>query len=207
MRELRGDRRTPVATVRGERPIAQDFAHQLHPQRSGGAHRDTGLFQRTGKRIARQSGDHHVEGVGRIAAERGGIAERSDHMLKVPERPRPAVREHQRHRVRTLPPHVDVLQRHVVEHDAVVVPLVEGGLEAGEVEALTPVLERLLQPLLVDAVAPVVVAVVAGPAGAGQPVTKVGHDLVGDLDANPLGLHAVPQFCPGQNGTHVPASS
>ena len=86
-------------------------------------------------------------------------------------------------------PRVDEVDGHVVEHDTEVVPLVERGLEAGEVEAVTPIGERLLHPVLVGAVLPLVVAVVAGPAGTADPLAQVGDGRVGELDAELLGLH------------------
>ena len=149
VRELRGDRRAPVTAVHGEGSVAEDVAHQSHPQRRGGAHRDAGLRQRARQRVSRQRGHDHVEGVGRIAAVRLRIAQRTDHAVEVPERPRPAMRQHQRQRVRRRAPGMDVVDRHVVEHDAVVLPLIERILERSEIELVAPVGEGLLHPLFV----------------------------------------------------------
>ena len=99
------------------------------------------------------------------------------------------MREHERSGVRALAARVDEVDGHVVEHDAEVVPLVERGLEPGEVEPVAPVGERLLHPVLVGAVLPLVVAVVAGPAGAADAIPQVGDGRVGELDAELLGLH------------------
>jgi len=66
VRELRGDRRAPVAAVHGERSVAEDGAHQSHPQRGGGTHRDTGLRQWARQRIPAALA--YVAAIGRIAA-------------------------------------------------------------------------------------------------------------------------------------------
>ena len=184
--------RAPVAAVHGERSVAEDVAHQSHPQRGGGTHRDTGLGQWARQRVSRQRRYDHVEGVGRIAAVRPRIAQRPDHAVEVPERPRPAVCQHQRQCVRRRAPGVDVVDRHVVEHDAVVLELVERALERGEVEFVAPVRERVPHPLLVRTVAPVVVAVVTGPPRARQTVAEIRDGFVRDLDSEALGLHAAP---------------
>ena len=49
-----------------------------------------------GETVARQRGDDEVDGVGRVAAMRGRVGERSQHPLELHDRPRPAVQQHQR---------------------------------------------------------------------------------------------------------------
>ena len=43
-----------------------------------------------------QRGDHDVEGVGRVAAVRGGVGQRADQVVELEDRAGPAVHEDQR---------------------------------------------------------------------------------------------------------------
>jgi hypothetical protein len=204
--ELRGDQLAPVATLRAEPVVAQLVAHEPHPQVGGAVEVDPGAPQRGREDEPGQRRDHHVEGVGGVAAERRRVRERADHLLEVPERPRPAVGEHQRHRGRTAAALVHEVDRHVVEHGAEVRVGVHPRFLGPPVVPVAPVRDELLQVGAVGAVSPVGVTDVVGPADVREPTLQIVEDLVGNGDGEGLGRHGYFASAPPSTGRVVPVT-
>src|SRR5271154_164581 len=105
--KLRGDERTPIAALRGKLVVAEHFLHQLDPEVGGAPVVDPGGGQRGRETVAGKGRHHHVEGVFGRASERGGVGQRADYLMQIPERPRPSVTQDQRDGMRSLARLVD----------------------------------------------------------------------------------------------------
>ena len=186
-----GHERAPVAAVGGVAGVAQHLVHQRVPQRGDLGEADAGAGERRREAEAGQRRHHHVEGVVRIAAVGGRVAERADHVLEVPEGPRPAVAQHQGDRLRTLAARVQVVDRNAVERDAMVLEGVHARLVRAPVVPIAPVADEFGQEVAVHPVAPVGVAEIGAGAPAYEPFVQVGELGVGngDLEAFRRGAH------------------
>ena len=96
-----------VAAVRGEAGVVEYLSHQLFPERCRPGDFDAGLGGVVREAEAGQRWSDHVEGISRIAAVGRGIGEQRDELVHLEERPWPAVRDDERHRVGTLSSLVD----------------------------------------------------------------------------------------------------
>ena len=90
-----GDARTHVAALGHVAGIAE-AAHQLGPGLCGPGQVPAELDRLAREAVARQGGQHEVEGVLRIAAVRGGVGERADGVDQLQHGAGPAVGHDQR---------------------------------------------------------------------------------------------------------------
>src|SRR5262249_6982494 len=107
MTELHRDQRAPVPTLSRELLVAKHILHERYPQVCGPREIDARGSERCGKPKPRERWHHHIEGVLRITTERRRISQRTDHFVKIPERPRPAMGQNQRDRLGTLTQFMD----------------------------------------------------------------------------------------------------
>ena len=189
--ELGGDERTPVGPGRGE-PVIAEPGHQRGPD-VGDLPEGDSLGRGGGKAIARQRGHDHVERVRRVAPMGRGIGQRTDHLAIVPEGPRPAVGQDQRHRVRPLAAHELEVDREAVDLGLVGRDRVDLGLGPAPVIALQPVVGELAQVDPVGAIGPAVPAKIAAPAGPCDPVPQVVEFGLRDIDDK--WIHQQPPSC------------
>jgi hypothetical protein len=123
--EPRRDARADVPAVCAKAFVPQLLGHELRPQRG-----DPGLGHAAPPGLVReaaagQRGHHHVEGVLRIGAVRGGIRQQRDELRHLEERARPAMRQDERQRPRALPALPDVMDPQTVHACAEVVERVQ----------------------------------------------------------------------------------
>ena len=189
--QLRRDDGAPVAAGRGEFFVVE-AGHELHPQLSHARRAHAGAAQRLGETIARQGGHDDIEGIRGIAAMRRRIRQRPDRVLPVPERPRPAVSEDERHRFhagRPLALCMDEVDGHAVDDGPELREAVDGGLLGAPIVVVGPVLDHGLKPAALDPVGPLVVAEIVSPARAAQATTYVLEQDLGDVDLEWRDVH------------------
>ena len=97
--DLARHHRAPVAALRAVAVVAE-AGHQHDPRLRDATDIPTGVVRRARPSVARHRRAHHVERVRGIAAMRARIAQRIDHVEELAHRSRPAVRDHERQRVR-----------------------------------------------------------------------------------------------------------
>ena len=157
-RTLVGDaahhRRTPVAALHPEAPVAQHQGHQLAQDRPHLLEVAAPLTGPEREAVAGQRRHHHREGVGRVAAEAGRIGQQGDDPGEPPERIRPAMTQQQRQRRRPVPLHVDEVHVEIAHLGHELRKLVDGLLLGPPVEPVPPVGHQLLQVPEVGAVLP-----------------------------------------------------
>lgn len=137
--------------------------------------------ERRGEAEAGQRRHDHVEGVGGVAAERGRISERADHLAPVPEGPGPAVQEQQGDRRGALSLLADEVHGSATDVHRVVGVRVQLGLDAAPVESIGPVLDDRLREGCFEAVRPVVVVEVRREPGGAQPGSEVVEHVLLDV--------------------------
>ena len=97
--ELAGDEAADVAAPGGVLAVSEGLGHQGVPEVGDLPEVDVRKAgEGAGETEAGQGRHDDVERVGGVAAERGRVGERADHLRPVPEGPRPAVGEDQRDR-------------------------------------------------------------------------------------------------------------
>jgi hypothetical protein len=185
--ELAGDDPADVAAPGGVLLIAQGLGHQGVPEVGDLPEVDVReAGERAGETEAGQGRHDDVEGVGRVAAERRRVGERVDDLRPVPERPRPAVGEDQRDRVRAAAGFAHEVHRDTGHADLVVVVGVDGGLGLAPVVAVPPVSHQPTQIAGRNPVGPVLVAFVQRRTGQGETGAQVIEDRVGHPDRGGL---------------------
>ena len=92
--------------------------------------------------VAGQRRRDHRERVGRVAAEARRVGQQREDLVELPDRARPAVREQQRHRVRTAALLVDEVQVDAAERHRELSEGVEPRLVRAPVEAVAPVRDQ-----------------------------------------------------------------
>ena len=98
--------RAPVAALRHEPLIAQAL-HELDVRLADAHGIPAGGGRLAGEPVPRHRRDHHVEGIRRARAVRGGIGERADELQLLDDRAGPAVTDDQRERVLVLGANMD----------------------------------------------------------------------------------------------------
>ena len=97
--DFRRDHRTGVVAD-GPVALVAEAAHEFDPRRGDPVDVPAGLAGRAGEAVAGDRGDDEVEGDGGVAAVRAWVAQRTDHVEKLDDRPGPAVGDDERERVR-----------------------------------------------------------------------------------------------------------
>ena len=156
-----------------EKRLVAQPAHQLGEGVGDPPDIPATLTRRSGKAIPRQRGRDHVDGVAGVAAVRCGVGQRLDNLVKLHDRPRPAVAEKERPRVRLRRLDVVVVDLLVVDCRRVLVEAVHPAFVPLEVVPGPPVLTDLLEPLPLGPVLPAGVRQLVGPPGALQALTEV----------------------------------
>ena len=194
MPELGGDERAPVPALGREFVVSQHVAHERDPQIGRAPEVDAGRGQRRGKAVTGQRRHHDVERIRGVAAVRRGVGQRTDDLLEIPERPRPAVAQDQRRGVGACTGLMDEVDRHAVDVRLVVREPVHGALGPAPVVLGPPILDQLLQIGLVRAVRPFLVGELAGPTRLVQPISQVVQHRVRYVDRKRLFAHVPSLF-------------
>jgi hypothetical protein len=100
---------------------------------------------RAGKGEARQRGHDHIEGIRTIATETLRMGQAVNELPEVPERPRPSVRQDNRHRIRTRPALVHEMHPEPVDIGDVVPLAIQLRFLGSPIEAVPPVVDERLQ--------------------------------------------------------------
>ncbi len=181
--ELAGDDPADVAAPGGVPLVAQGLGHQGVPEVSDLPEVDVRKAgERSGETEAGQGRHDDVERIAGVAAERGRVGERVDHLRPVPEGPRPAVGEDQRDRARAAALLAHEVHRDTGDADLVVLVGVDGGLGLAPVEAVSPVVDQPTQIAGRDAVEPIPIPLVQRRTGQCETGAQVIENLVGHTD-------------------------
>ena len=183
------DRRTPVAALRAVARIAEAI-HQHRPGLTRCDRRPSpssvGL-SREAEAGQRRTDD--VKRVGGVAAVRGRIGQRLDHLVELDDRTRPAMGDDQRHRFRVRRADVQEMNVEPVDLGGELRKAIEPRLAPAPVVLLGPVAADVLDPLQRRALAPVVDQFGFGPARVAQPRLQVVEHVV--ADGNAEWLHGI----------------
>jgi hypothetical protein len=179
--QFAGDGRTPVAAL-GAEPLVAQARHELDPGVGDPACLPAGLPSGPGEPEARNARQHHVEGVGPVAAVRGRVRQRADDVQELDDRPRPAVRDDQRGGVGFGGADVCEVHMRAVDLGGELRPLVEPGLGRPPVVLVPPVPDQLPQVVRRYAVRPSHPGQLVGPAGAVEAVVEVVEVALRDVD-------------------------
>ena len=182
-----------VAAAGGELLVAEDLRHQLCPEVGGLAHLQAVDREGRGEAEAGQGGGDDVEGVLRVAPVGGGVGQRPNDLLEVPEGPGPAVGEDEGGGVRSLAAFVDEVHGHAVEVDLEVREGVESRFGLAPVVVVAPGAQERLEVVAVHAEAPVVVREIGRETRVFEPSLQVGDIFVRDGNGEGLGLHGSPR--------------
>ena len=132
--------------------------------------------------VAGQRGAHEVERVVGIAAVRGGIRERADHLQELDDRPGPAVGDDQGQGIRVRRPGVEEVDAEPVDRGPELRHGVQPPLGRPPVVPLRPVAAELLQVGERDALGPVVDGLGLRPARSPQALSKLPKLGLRDVD-------------------------
>ena len=125
---------------------------------------------------------HHVERVCRVAAVAGRIGQRPDHLPELDDRPGPAVRQHERQRVRTRRADMQEMDVQAVDLGPELRERVEARLARTPVVARQPVVAQGLHVAERAALRPVVDGRRLSPPRLAEPPAKVVQVGFGDFD-------------------------
>ena len=179
--ERGGDDRTPVTTLRCPRRVAET-CHQLGPGRGDAGDVPPRLCRFPGESESGQGGNDDVEGILDVSAERDRVGERADHLQELDDRPWPAVRQDERHRVRILGPDVDEMNVEPVDRRHELGETIQFLLESTPVVVLLPVLDKGFGVLQANALRPVGNGLLVRPTGPCESQPQVVDLGVGDRD-------------------------
>src|SRR5580658_5483544 len=176
MTELLSNESAPITTLSRELRVAENVAHQRDPQIRRAPPIDSGSGKRRRKAEARKGRNNHIERVGGIAAERCRVGQRTNHLVQIPEGPRPSVRENQRDRLRTLAWLVDEMNGNAVDGGAVMREAIDFGLVLAPVIVVAPVSDYLFEVGSIGAVRPVFVGEIDWVTDTLEALLEIGQD-------------------------------
>ena len=190
-------RRAPITALGRVARVAEP-QHQVRPGAGDALHVPSGAGRLIGESVARQRRGNHVERVGGIAPERGRIRQRLNDFMELNDRSRPAVRNHQRHRIGMRRLSVNEMNPQAVDRGPELRKPIELLLARTPVVLLEPVFTQLLRITERDALGPVVHAFRLGPACVAQPPLQVVELLVSCRNAKRFDVitHELPSFLP-----------
>ena len=187
--ETRGDEAAPVSALRGEAPIAEDIGHEGGEGVGDLRDAEARLAGREGEAVAGERGRHHGERIARVAAEARGIGEHGDDLVKLPDRPRPAVGEEERERGRPAALCVDEVKIDTRHGCGELREAVEHGLVLSPVIVVAPVRAELCHIGEVGPEGPRVARRLIREARAAEPLAEIAQGRLGDVDAERSGRH------------------
>ena len=177
-----GDHRSPIAALRAVSRITQAI-HQHRPARCNTVDAPAGCLRLPGEAKARQRRTDDVKRVGGVAAVRGRIGQRLDHLVKLDHRARPAVRDDQRHRFRMRRADMQEVNVEPVDFSGELRKAIEPRLALAPVVLFRPVAADVPDPFQRRALAPVIDQFSFRPACVAQPRFEVVEDAVADRNA------------------------
>ena len=195
--EVGGHHRAPAAALRAEALVAE-AAHQLDPESRDALGIHAGLGRVVGEAVAGHRRADDVEGVGRIAAVLRGVGERTDDLLELAHRAGPAMRDHQRQRLRPDALLVDHVDAEAADLRLELGEAVEARFRGAPVETVAPVGDELAYRAEVGAVAPARARDLVREARARKALAQVRQHGIGHVDAEGYDLH--PQRAVTRNG-------
>jgi hypothetical protein len=173
----------PVAAVCAE-PLVPEHCHQVGPRPRGTSGIPAWFAGPFAEPKPGERWDDHVEGVFGGTTVRDGIGERSENVLELEDRARPAVREHQRKRVRLGRRHMPERDVQPVEGYPIVRDRVPPLLQRSPV-VLPPGFQQRLQAIELEALGRVYFRF--GEPDPVEPRAEVGEVAVGNADREAAG--------------------
>jgi hypothetical protein len=152
-----------VAALRRVARVAQAL-HQRVPCAGDAVGVPAGARGLLREAVARDRRQHEVEGVFSAAAVRSGIGEQAHGVQQLEHRAGPAVRHHERHRVRVMRPHVDEVDVQAVDVCHELRQRIEPRLGLAPIVAGAPVLHERLELRELHALRAVIDGLGLGPA-------------------------------------------
>jgi hypothetical protein len=135
--------------------VSQHLGHEPVPKRGRGRKADGFSFGLGRKTKSGHRRHDHIERVIRRAAKSGGIGKRPNRFEELEDRTRPAVREDQRHRLRSAPLHVIEVNIEIADARKELRVAIQVCFRFPPVKMRGPVFRKLLHVIPVGAVAPV----------------------------------------------------
>ena len=128
-------------------------------------------------------GTNDVKRVGGVAAMRGRIGQRLDHLVKLDHRTRPAMRDDQRHRFRMRRTDVQEMNVEPVDFGGELRKAIEPRLAPAPIVLFRPIAADVLDPFQRRALAPVLDQFGFRPARVAQPRLEIVEHIVADRNA------------------------
>src|SRR6266542_3024941 len=143
--ELRDDQRTPVSTLGGKPFVPEDILHQCDPHVCSAPVVDTRCIERQREALAWQRWYDDIEGIRRIATKCCGIREWANHLVQIPERPRPAVVQDNGHRPWAFAWLVNEMNRDILDGRLIVSEAVHLPFVCAPVVLVNPIVHQFFE--------------------------------------------------------------
>ena len=170
----------PVAALRAEAPVAQHVRHQRREAIGDRLDAEAWLAGAEGQAVAGQGGRHHGEGIGRVAAEAGGVGEPRNDIEELEDRAGPAMHQQQGHRVGADAGDVQVVQVDPVQRHHELREGIEACLLGAPIEAVLPMGEQALEIVDIGPEGPWLAGCLVGQAGEGEAGLEIGDRRIRD---------------------------
>ena len=177
----RRDGGAPVAALR-DIAVVPESGHQSGKCGADALDAPTSGRRTTGEAEAGQRRRDDMERVGRVAAERGRVGQRLEHLVELDDRSRPPVRQDQRQRVVVGRTHMHEVDVEPVDLGHVLVEAVQLRFARPPVVAVGPVRRDLADVPERDALRPVVDDLGVSPSSVAKTGAEVLEVAVGDVD-------------------------
>ena len=146
-----------------------------------------------------------VEGIGGISTVRAGVRQQGHDRQHLHEAARPAVQQHDGHRIRTVSRLANEVHAVAIDARHVVLVAVEALLSRTPVVGTRPVVAPLAEVGEVGTVGPVPASDVVGPPRPNETLSQIGDHLVGDVDGERFDVHGRPPVSWPHRDSHLGA--
>ena len=185
----------PVTTLGGVAPIAQPLGHQTGPEVGDPGNVEAPLRRAVREAIAWHGRNHHVKGVGGVAAMASRVGEQRDDLRDFEDGTGPAMGDEQGQRIGSLATLVDQMNPEPINGGAEVGEAVQCCLLGAPVKLVAPVVNQLLDIGQIRAIVPRCSWNVIGPAGASKALAEICQHLVRNVDGERLHIHRDVLLC------------
>ena len=175
------DDAAPVAALRAVALVSEP-RHQLRVDVGDLLGAEARFARLVGETVAGHRRRHDVKRVGRVAAVRGRVGQRADHLQELGHRPGPPVGDDERQRILFGGALVDEVDVEPIDHGLILIQRVEAPLRRPPVELVAPVGDQVGHVAELRPVVPPDVLQLIGQAGARQPLAQIVEHGVRHVD-------------------------